>query len=136
MPKSDGKWLLLRRTRTPAAGGPRRLTKREAYDKYEDHLKLNLEQRAKFEAGVAMMIDALRDAGVKWSDGTPHAPMTDVDQLTLYFRANGDFRLRDVTIWSYGGCGAGLCFEPHPSEENEYDKDDEDDEQAEGAENA
>jgi len=94
------------------------MTKREKYDGYEDYLKLNLAQRAAFEDAVAAMVNALKSAGVKW-DRRSEEPMSDVDQITLDFCANGDFRLRDVAIWSYGGCGESLCFEPQPSEENE-----------------
>lgn len=95
------------------------MTRREQYDDYNDHVKLNLAQRAEFEAAVAALVDALSRAGVTWTDEPGCKPMSDVDRIEITFRGNGDFRVKDVAIGSAELCRVYLCLEPKPEEEND-----------------
>ena len=96
-------------------------TRREQYDSYDDHVRLNLAQRAEFEAAVLALVDVLRRAGVTWSgEGEPGCkPMSDVNRIEIMFRGNGDFRVGDAVIGSAEMCGVHLCLEPKPEEEND-----------------
>lgn len=92
------------------------MSKREQYDGYDDHLKVNRAQRHVLEVGVAAIVKALSDGGVSWSPGKE--PMSDVCAVHLTFREDGDFRTPEVTITSReGGCYSVVCLEPTRAEE-------------------
>lgn len=92
------------------------MSKREQYDGYDDHLKVNRAQRHVLEVGVAAIVKALSDGGVSWSSGKE--PMSDVCAVHLTFREDGDFRTPEVTITSReGGCYSVVCLEPTRAEE-------------------
>ena len=92
------------------------MSKRENYDSYDDHLKVNRAKRHVLEVGVAAIVKALSDSGVSWSSGKE--PMSDVCAVHLTFRADGDFRTPEVTITSRdGGCYSVVCLEPTRAEE-------------------
>lgn len=92
------------------------MSKREQYDNYDDHLKVNRAQRHVLETGVAAIVKALSDSGVSWSSGKE--PMSDVCAVHLTFRKDGDFRTPEVTITSRdGGCYSVVCLEPTRAEE-------------------
>lgn len=92
------------------------MNKREQYDSYDAHLKVNRAKRHVLEVGVAAIVKALSDSGVSWSPGKE--PMSDVCAVHLTFRADGDFRSPEVTITSQeGGCYSVVCLEPTRAEE-------------------
>lgn len=92
------------------------MNRRELYNSYNDHLKIDRVQRSVLEAGVATIVKALSDGGVSWSPGKE--PMSDVCAVHLTFRADGDFRTPEVDITSRdGGCYSVICLEPTRAEE-------------------
>ena len=72
------------------------MTKREAYDKYEDYIKVDRSNRIDLEEGIAKIVSALKSAGVSFHEG--NAPMSDVNQIDLHFVADGDFRLDELVV--------------------------------------
>lgn len=72
------------------------MTKREAYDKYEDYIKVDRSNRIDLEEGIAKIVSALKAAGVSFHEG--NAPMSDVNQIDLHFVADGDFRLDELVV--------------------------------------
>ena len=72
------------------------MTKREAYDRYEDYIKVDRANRVALEEGIAKIVSALKSAGVSFHEG--NAPMSDVNQIDLHFVADGDFRLDELVV--------------------------------------
>ncbi len=72
------------------------MTKREAYDRYEDYIKVDRANRIALEEGIAKIVSALKSAGVSFHEG--NAPMSDVNQIDLHFVADGDFRLDELVV--------------------------------------
>lgn len=72
------------------------MTKREAYDEYEDYIKVDRSNRIDLEEGIAKIVSALKSAGVSFHEG--NAPMSDVNQIDLHFVADGDFRLDELVV--------------------------------------
>lgn len=72
------------------------MTKREAYDEYEDYIKVDRANRVALEEGIAKIVSALKSAGVSFHEG--NAPMSDVNQIDLHFVADGDFRLDELVV--------------------------------------
>ena len=72
------------------------MTKREAYDKYEDYIKVDRSNRIDLEEGIAKIVSALKSAGVSFHGG--NAPMSDINQIDLHFVADGDFRLDELVV--------------------------------------
>ena len=72
------------------------MTKREAYDRYEDYIKVDRSNRIDLEEGIAKIVSALKSAGVSFHEG--NAPMSDVNQIDLHFVADGDFRLDELVV--------------------------------------
>lgn len=72
------------------------MTKREAYDKYEDYIKVDRSNRIDLEEGIAKIVSALKSAGVSFHEG--NAPMSDINQIDLHFVADGDFRLDELVV--------------------------------------
>ena len=91
------------------------MTRQEYYEKYEDHVKLNLEQKHKLEHLVNKIVELLRKAGISHSDGVE--PMSDVDTLCFRFPDDGVFKDFGLTIEKYGSCGIVVAMEPEPGEE-------------------
>lgn len=91
------------------------MTRQEYYEKYEDHLKLNLEQKHKLERLVNEIVVLLRDAGISHEEGT--VPMSDVDTLYFRFPADGVFEGFGLDLGQYGSCGICVAMEPEPGAE-------------------
>lgn len=91
------------------------MTRQEYYEKYDDHLKLNLEQKRKLERLVNEIVVLLRDAGISHEEGT--VPMSDVDTLHFRFPADGVFEGFGLDLGKYGSCGMVVAMEPEPGEE-------------------
>jgi len=99
------------------------MTKREAYDRYDDHLKVDKEHRVDFEDGVNLIVTALKGAGVSlYKDGNP---MQGIDKIVINFTGDcanfrGETGIGDVDITGESiGCYEVLCFEPYLAEEND-----------------
>lgn len=91
------------------------MTRQEYYEKYEDNVKLNLEQKHKLEHLVNEVVELLRNAGISHNEDAE--PMSDVDTLRFQFPANGVFEGFGLTIEKYGSCGIVVAMEPEPGEE-------------------
>lgn len=91
------------------------MTRQEYYEKYDDHVKLNLEQKHKLEYLVNEIVVLLRNAGISHSPGVE--PMTDVDQLRFCFPANGEPDKFGLDIGSYGSCLVVVAMAPEPGRE-------------------
>jgi hypothetical protein len=91
------------------------MTRQEYYENYDDHVKLNLEQKHKLEHLVNEVVELLRNAGISHSEGVK--PMTDVNTLYFRFPADGVFKGFGLDIGSYGSCGITVAMEPEPGEE-------------------
>lgn len=91
------------------------MTRQEYYEKYEDHVKLNLGQKHKLEHLVNEIIELLRNSGISHDEGAK--PMFDVNSLHFRFPADGVFEGFGLTIGSYGSCGITVAMEPEPGEE-------------------
>lgn len=91
------------------------MTRQEYYEKYEDHVKLNLEQKHKLEHLVNEVVELLRNAGISHNEDAE--PMSDVDTLRFSFPADGVFEDFGLTIEKYGSCGIVVAMEPEPGEE-------------------
>lgn len=94
------------------------MTKREYYDNYADHVRVDLAHQPALNDAVAALVNALAAAGVSWDPST-EPPMADVNEIILRFRDNGDRTIHELTISSEGACRIVVCLEPQPSEENE-----------------
>lgn len=93
------------------------MTKQEYYDKYEDHIKIDLDAKHKLEYLVNEVIVLLQNAGISAHANTE--PMSDVDTLTFRFPANGVFDGFGLTLSSYGSCYISVAMEPEPGTEAE-----------------
>lgn len=91
------------------------MTRQEYYEKYDDHLKLNLEQEHKLENLVNEVVVLLRNAGISHSEDAE--PMSDVDTLHFRFPADGVFEGFGLDLSKYGSCGMVVAMEPEPGEE-------------------
>ena len=91
------------------------MTRQEYYEKYDDHLKLNLEQKHKLERLVNEVVELLRNAGVSHDEGAE--PMSDVDTLYFRFSADGMFEGFGLDLGKYGSCGIVVAMEPEPGVE-------------------
>ena len=91
------------------------MTRQEYYDKYDDHVKLNLEQKHKLEHLVNEVVELLRNAGISHSEEAE--PMTDVNTLRFRFPADGVFEGFSLDLGKYGSCGIVVAMEPEPGEE-------------------
>jgi hypothetical protein len=94
------------------------MTKREYYDKYDDHVRVSLAHQPALDDAVTALANALVAAGVSYSPSAEW-PMSDVNEIILRFRRNGDRAIRELVIGSEGRCGIVVCLEPQPSVENE-----------------
>lgn len=94
------------------------MTKRECYDKYEAHARVGLAHQPALDDAVTALVSALSAAGVSW-DASAEWPMSDVNEVILRFRRNGDLHIRELVIGSENKRGIAVCLEPQPSEENE-----------------
>lgn len=91
------------------------MTRQEYYEKYDDHVKLNLEQKHKLEHLVNEVVELLRNAGISHSEGA--VPMSDVDTLYFRFPADGVFEGFGLDLGKYGSCGMSVAMEPEPGVE-------------------
>lgn len=91
------------------------MTRQEYYEEYEDHVKLNLEQKHKLEHLVNEVVALLRNAGISHREGAK--PMSDVNTLRFRFPDNGVFEGFGLDITSVGSCGIVVAMEPEPGEE-------------------
>lgn len=91
------------------------MTRQEYYEKYDDHAKLNLEQKHKLERLVNGIVEFLRSAGIS---SRPRAkPMSDVRTMHFSFPADGVFEGFGLDIAPYGSCYISVAMEPDPGEE-------------------
>ena len=95
------------------------MTRKEYYEKYEDHLKLNLEQKHKLENLVNKIVELLRDAGVRHDEKSK--PMSDVNKLYFSFPADGVSEGFGLDIGKFGSCGIVVAMEPEPGEEASHE---------------
>lgn len=91
------------------------MTRQEYYDKYDDHVKLNLEQKHRLEYLVNEIVVLLRNAGISHNEGAE--PMSDVNTLYFQFLADGVFEGFGLDLGQYGSCGISVAMEPEPGEE-------------------
>ena len=91
------------------------MTRQEYYEKYDDHVKLDLAQKHRLEHLVGKIVALLRNAGISHSPGAE--PMSDVDELVFRFPANGVFEGFGLDLGSYGSCGVAMAMEPEPGRE-------------------
>ena len=91
------------------------MTRQEYYEKYDSHVKLNLEQKHKLEHSVNEVVELLRSAGISHNEDAE--PMSDVDTLRFRFLADGVFEGFELSIGKYGSCGIVVAMEPEPGEE-------------------
>lgn len=91
------------------------MTRQEYYEKYDDHVKLNLEQKHKLEHLVNEVVELLRNAGIRHNKGSE--PMSDVDTLRFRFPDDGVFEGFGLDITRFGSCGICVAMEPEPGEE-------------------
>lgn len=91
------------------------MTRQEYYEKYDDHVKLNLEQKHMLEHLVDGVVALLRDARISGRPGAK--PMSDVQTLHICFPADGVFRGFGLAIAPYGSCYISVAMEPEPGEE-------------------
>lgn len=91
------------------------MTRQEYYENYDDHVKLDLEQKHKLEHLVNEIVALLRNAGISHSEGAE--PMSDVDALCFRFPDDGVFEGFGLDIQKYGSCGISVAMEPEPGEE-------------------
>lgn len=95
------------------------MTKREAYDKYEDYIKVDRSNRIDLEEGIAKIVSALKSAGVSFHEG--NAPMSDVNQIDLHFVADGDFRLDELVVTGENA-GSYVLVRVEPFEDEDHVK--------------
>lgn len=99
------------------------MTKREKYDRYDDHLKVDKMHRVDFEDGVNIIVAALKGAGVSLRKGGD--PMQGIDKIVINFTRDcanfsGETDIGDVDVTGESiGCYEVLCFEPYLAEEND-----------------
>ena len=91
------------------------MTRQEYYENYDDHVKLNLDQKRRLEHLVNEVVVLLRNAGISHSPGAE--PMSDVDTLYFRFPADGVFEGFGLDLGSFGSCGISVAMEPEPGEE-------------------
>lgn len=91
------------------------MTRQEYYEKYDGHVKLNLEQKHRLEHLVNEIVALLRSAGISHSPGAE--PMSDVDTLYFRFPADGVFGGFGLDLGQFGSCGISVAMEPEPGEE-------------------
>lgn len=91
------------------------MTRQECYEKYNDHVKLNLEQKHRLEHLVNEVVELLRNAGISHSENAE--PMSDVDTLYFRFPDDGVFEGFGLDISKSGSCGIVVAMEPEPGEE-------------------
>ena len=95
------------------------MTKREAYDKYEDYIKVDRSNRIDLEEGIAKIVSALKSAGVSFHEG--NAPMSDINQIDLHFVADGDFRLDELVVTGENA-GSYVLVRVEPFEDEDHVK--------------
>ena len=91
------------------------MTRREYYEKYDGHARLNLEQKHRLEYLVNEIVVLLRNAGISHSEGAE--PMSDVNALDFQFPADGVFDGFGLDLGQYGSCGITVAMEPEPGAE-------------------
>lgn len=91
------------------------MTRREYYEEYDGHVKLDLDQKHRLEYLVNEIVVLLRGAGISHSPGAE--PMSDVDTLCFRFPADGVFEGFGLDLGSFGSCGVAVAMEPEPGEE-------------------
>ena len=91
------------------------MTRQEYYDRYDDHVKLDLEQKHRLEYLVDEIVVLLRNAGISHSEGAE--PMSDVNELRFQFLADGVFEGFGLDLGQFGSCGVCVAMEPEPGEE-------------------
>lgn len=91
------------------------MTRQEYYEKYDDYVKLNLEQKHRLEHLVNEIVVLLRNAGISHDEGAE--PMSDVDTLCFRFPADGVFGGFGLDLGGFGSCGVAVAMEPEPGEE-------------------
>lgn len=91
------------------------MTRQEYYEKYDDHVKLDLEQKHRLEHLVNEIVVLLRNAGISHSEGAE--PMSDVNELRFQFLADGVFEGFNLDLGQSGSCGTCVAMEPEPGEE-------------------
>lgn len=91
------------------------MTRKDYYEKYSDHVKLNLEQKHRLEHLVNEVVELLRSAGISHDEDAK--PMTDVDTLYFRFQADGVFEGFGLDLGKYGSCGIAVAMEPEPGDE-------------------
>ena len=91
------------------------MTRQEYYDRYDGHLKLNLEAKHRLEYLVNEIVVLLRNVGISCTPGAE--PMSDVQTMHFSFPADGVFRDFSLDIAPYGSCYTSVAMEPEPGEE-------------------
>ena len=91
------------------------MTRQRYYEKYDDHAKLDLEQKHRLEYLVNEIVVLLRNAGI--SHGEDAEPMSDVDALYFRFPADGVFEGFGLDLGKFGSCGITVAMEPEPGKE-------------------
>lgn len=99
------------------------MTRQQYYDRYEGHVKLDLDAKHRLEYLVNEIVVLLRNAGIRCD---PKAePMSDVDTLVFRFPADGVFAGFGLDITSSGSCYFVVAMEPETGAEadEEYNMD-------------
>lgn len=91
------------------------MTRQEYYEKYDDHVKLNLEQKHRLEYLVNEIVVLLRNAGISHNEGAE--PMSDVNDLGFHFPEDGVFDGFGLDLGQFGSCGVVVAMEPEPGDE-------------------
>lgn len=91
------------------------MTRQRHYEEYDDHAKLNLEQKRRLEYLVNEVVVLLRNSGI--SHGPGAEPMSDVDTLCFRFPADGVFKGFGLDLGRFGSGGITVAMEPEPGEE-------------------
>lgn len=91
------------------------MTRQEYYDGYDDHAKLDLEQKHRLEHLVNEIVVLLRNAGISHDEGAES--MSDVNSLYFQFLADGVFEGFNLDLGQFGSCGVVVAMEPEPGEE-------------------
>lgn len=91
------------------------MVRQEYYEKYDEHVRLNLDQKHRLEKAVAAVVEVLRDAGIRVDERSE--PMSDVFRMHIGFPANGVVEGFGLDICSEDSCYIVVAMEPEPGRE-------------------
>ena len=91
------------------------MTRQEYYEKYDEHVRLDLDQKHRLEHLVNEIVVLLRSAGIRVDEKSE--PMSDVFRMHIGFPANGVVEGFGLDICSEDSCYIVVAMEPEPGRE-------------------